>query len=265
MEERGICMTKNFVKIIMIIMALCCLMGCKKDERLTKLENVLNSLTLTDDIKAKIRANRQEFLADLETLFMADSDDLLILVDKKHVLPSTYAPTDLVPVEDTSYMKTNRPGHSLRKPVYEALDIMCRAAKEDGLTMLISSTYRSYQYQDTLYSRYTKIYGEEETEKFSAKPGTSQHQLGVVIDFGNVEDSFAETDESEWLEINAERYGFTLSFPKGYEDVTGFKWECWQYRYIGLEAIKMQNKWFEDINQYLHEFVDMWKKTDNVQ
>ena len=56
MEERGICMTKNFVKIIMIIMALCCLMGCKKDERLTKLENVLNSLTLTDDIKAKIRS-----------------------------------------------------------------------------------------------------------------------------------------------------------------------------------------------------------------
>ena len=161
-------------------------------------------------------------------------------------------------------MKTNRAGHSLRKPVYEALAEMCQEAKEDGLTMLISSTYRSYQYQDTLYSRYTKIYGEEETAKFSAKPGTSQHQLGVVIDFGNVEDSFAETDESEWLSINAARFGFALSFPKGYEEVTGFKWECWQYRYIGLTAIKMQNKWFEDINQYLHEFVDMWKKIDNM-
>ena len=242
-------------------MAVCCMIGCKKDERLTKLENVLNSLTLTDGIKTKIRANPQEFLADLETMFLADGDDLLILVDKKHVLPSTYAPTDLVPVENTSYMKTNRAGHSLREPVYEALKIMCQAAKEEeGLTMLISSTYRSYQYQDTLYSRYTKIYGEEETEKFSAKPGTSQHQLGVVIDFGNVEDSFAETDESKWLEINAEKFGFALSFPKDYEEVTGFKWECWQYRYIGLEAIKMQNKWFEDINQYLLEFVDSWRK-----
>ncbi|MBR3732384.1 MAG: M15 family metallopeptidase [Spirochaetales bacterium] len=251
--------------IWIILMINACMVCCKKDERLVRLNAVLDRLVLTDEIKADIRTNPKEFLTDLDEVLAADTDDLLILVDKKHLLPSTYAPTDLVPVENTSYMKTNRPGHSLRKPVYEGLKTMCKAAKADGYTMLISSTYRSYQYQDGLYKRYIKIYGEEATAKFSAKPGTSQHQLGVVIDFGNVEDSFAETDESKWLEENAEKYGFALSFPKGYKDVTGFKWECCQYRYIGLQAIALQRKWFGDINQYLNEFVDMWSKTDNVQ
>lgn len=255
-KRRIICI---YITAVMMICA--AVMGCQKNDNAVKLKSVLDNLTLTSQIKSDIMASPKVFLADLMSVLADDTNDLLILADKKHVLPSGYIPSDLVPVEDTGYMKTNRSGHLLRRPVCDGLKIMCEAAKADGYTMLISSTYRSYQYQEGLYNHYLKIYGPEATSRFSAKPGTSQHQLGAVIDFGNVDDSFADTGESKWLEANAAKFGFALSFPLGYEEVTGFKWECWQYRYVGHSAIALQQKWFGNINQYMLEFIDMWRRS----
>ena len=104
-----------------------------------------------------------------------------------------------------------------------------------------------------------KVDGIEEAERESARAGTSQHQAGCAIDFGNIEDSFINTKEGLWLSENAHKYGWSLSFPKGYEDVTGYRWECWHYRYLGKTFLEIQQKWFNNIQQFALEFFDIWK------
>lgn len=75
---------------------------------------------------------------------------------------------------------------------------------------------------------------------FSAPPGASQHQLGTVIDLGSIDDSYADTAEGKWMFKNAWKYGWSLSYPKDMEHITGYKWESWHYRYLGVEACKFQ-------------------------
>ncbi len=104
------------------------------------------------------------------------------------------------------------------------------------------------------------MHGKKNTQSFSASPGASQHQLGTAIDFGTITDDYADTAEGKWLFENAGNYGWSLSYPKDMEHVTGYKWECWHYRYLGVEACKFQKEWFSDIQQYMLEFIDLWKK-----
>jgi len=137
---------------------------------------------------------------------------------------------------------------------------MAQGALDDGIKLMVSSTYRSYDYQTRLFARYVAQDGEELAERYSARPGTSQHQLGVAVDFGSITDDFAETKQGRWLNEHSEEYGWSLSFPRDYEDVTGFMWECWHFRYIGKEACAFQKKWFGDVQQFMIEFVDSWKK-----
>ena len=140
---------------------------------------------------------------------------------------------------------------------------MAAEALKNGYKIYAGSTYRSYEYQKNLFQKWVRIDGLEEAERESAREGTSQHQLGTAIDFGSIEDSFIETSQGKWLNEHSEEYGWSLSFPQGYEDVTGFRWECWHFRYIGIEACKFQKKWFNDVQQYMMEFIDAWKSYDN--
>ena len=79
------------------------------------------------------------------------------------------------------------------------------------------------------------------------------------MDFGSITDEFAQTKQGRWLSANAGTYGWSLSFPDGYEDVTGYRWECWHYRYIGVEAVEFQRKWFSDVQQFMLEFIHAWR------
>ena len=140
-----------------------------------------------------------------------------------------------------------------------------RKCKKDGITLVVSSTFRSYDYQKMIYERNVKQMGKEAADRESAVPGTSQHQLGTAVDFGSITDDFAETKAGKWLEANAMKYGWSLSFPQGYEPVTGYRWECWHYRYIGIPACAFQEKWFKNVQQYMMEFIYAWKQLDNQQ
>ncbi len=179
---------------------------------------------------------------------------LYILVDKTHALSADYAPSDLVDLENKSY-RVNRAGMTLRKEAEAALEEMARAARDEGLTLLASSAYRSYSYQEEVYARHVKNMGQEEADKVSARPGHSQHQLGLVVDFGSITDEFAQTPEGVWLAENASRFGWSLSYPKGYEDVTGYSWECWHYRYVGKRLAAFIDAHFDGIQQYALEFI----------
>ncbi len=225
-------------------------------------ENAGLYLAEKNEIAHRILENQESFLHDLEKLLQNDTMNLLRLVDKKHFLEKEDNPKDIIPLKPNNAYLLNRNDLSLRDFVEDALRKMSFAAKEEGVTIVASSTYRSYEYQDGLYERNVKELGREVADRESARPGTSQHQLGTVVDFGSITDEFALTKAGIWLDNNASRFGFSLSFPQGYEEVTGYRWESWHYRYIGLEACLFQEAYFNNIQQYMLEFIHLWKNLD---
>ena len=125
-------------------------------------------------------------------------------------------------------------------------------AKALGLNLSLQSGYRSYETQKSLYNSYVKKHGETLTNTFSAKPGHSEHQTGLAFDVGKVEDSFANTKESKWLDQNAHLYGFIIRYPKGKQSITGYKYEPWHIRYLGLENAKKVKDSGKTLEEYLN-------------
>lgn len=229
-----------------------------------KLNRVL--MQLSDECKAAIpNGNPQEFLQDLQAVLQSENDfsseDLspFYLIDKKHTVSSDYIPKNLIPLKKNELFDIDKDNLSLRPEAYEALKKLAEAALKDGVKLTVSSTYRSYEYQKNLFDYWVSVDGLEEAERESARPGTSQHQLGLALDFAPVDDAFDKTPAGKWVYENASKYGWSLSFPQGYEHVTGYRWECWHFRYIGKPAVDFQKKWFSNIQQFMIEFLDLWK------
>jgi zinc D-Ala-D-Ala carboxypeptidase len=193
---------------------------------------------------------------DLLVELRSEPEELTWLVDKSHHLAGEYEPSDLVELDDyPARLDVSRTGHRVRALILPDLFAMVDAARADGVTLLISSAYRSYEYQEGIYRYWFDELGQEEADRISARPGTSQHQLGTVIDFGCICDEFADTDAGRWLMANAARFGFSLSYPDGYEAVTGYAYESWHFRYIGKVAAQMENEFFAGVQQRLTEFM----------
>ena len=229
-----------------------------------KLNRVL--MQLSDECKAAIpNGNPQELLQDLQAVLQSENDfsseDLspFYLIDKKHTVSSDYVPKNLIPLKKNELFDIDKNNLSLRPEAYEALKKLAEAALKDGVKLTVSSTYRSYEYQKNLFDYWVSVDGLEEAERESARPGTSQHQLGLALDFAPVDDAFDKTPAGKWVYENASKYGWSLSFPQGYEHVTGYRWECWHFRYIGKTAVEFQKKWFSNIQQFMIEFLDLWK------
>ena len=158
------------------------------------------------------------------------------IVDKKHLLPADYNPQDLI----------GEGKFAVRKQTREAFDKMAEAAKQDGISLGILSGFRPYSRQEYLFNRSVQTRGQAHADKYVAKPGASQHQLGLATDINSVEDSFVKSKEYAWLKENACKYGFSLSFPKGQEEKTGYAFEPWHYRYITIEGCNIQKEHFND-------------------
>ena len=232
-----------------------------------KLNRVL--LSMSPRCKDAIpNGNPEEFLADLKrvlatrTAFASDDLSPFFLIDKTHKVSADYEPKGLIHLGKNDLFAINKNNLSLRPEAFEALKVLAAAAKNDGVTLTVSSTYRSYEYQKNLFDYWVSVDGLEEAERESARPGTSQHQLGMALDFAPVDDAFDKTPAGKWVYENAAKYGWSLSFPQGYEDITGYRWECWHFRYIGVEACRFQKKWFSDVQQFMIEFIDAWEKAE---
>ena len=232
-----------------------------------KLEKVLSGMSARFSAAVSI-TDKDAFLSDLhkvldaEKLYRQDDLPLYYLIDKKHYVSSDYVPKDLVSLEKNSLYNINRKDLSLRPDAEASLRLMAAAAKEDGITLLVSSTYRSYDYQKRLFQHWVDVDGLEEAERESARPGTSQHQLGTAIDFGSITDDFADTAMGKWVYAHGPEFGWSLSFPKDYEDVTGYRWESWHFRFIGEPACRFQKKYFANVQQFMLEFIDAWKQSE---
>jgi D-alanyl-D-alanine carboxypeptidase len=146
----------------------------------------------------------------------------------------------------------------LRAIAAEALEELSAAAAREGIILVVGSTYRSVSYQAQVYEREVAMYGKEAADRESAQPGKSQHQLGLTLDFTPIDDAFAQTPASRWLLNNASRFGWSLSFPDGYEEVTGYRWESWHYRYVGKDLAAFIDNYFDGIQQYALQFIKAW-------
>jgi D-alanyl-D-alanine carboxypeptidase len=179
-----------------------------------------------------------------------------LLVDKSHPLGPDYSPARLVRVARDFRLPVSGTDVQLSAAVMPDVLAMDKAARADGVTLLFSSGYRSYEYQRTVYEREVSQYGQETADRESARPGMSQHQLGTVIDFGSITDAFAGTRAGKWLAAHAGDYGFSLSYPRDSEWLTGYRYESWHYRYITRAGTGLQKQFFGDIQQYLLQFLN---------
>ncbi len=191
-------------------------------------------------------------LATDELPRIEDGDDLLAPVSKERTL-GNYAPSDLRRIPD--YLSMEGRVMYLRAVPLEQLELMWRAADRDNVELVVRSAYRSYNTQRTLFNNYVRDHGEEEANRFSARPGQSEHQLGTTVDFGGTDAdlsaAFANTAAGRWLSANAHRFGFVMSYPDGKEQITGYIYEPWHYRYIGVESALEFNASGLTLKEYL--------------
>ena len=149
--------------------------------------------------------------------------DGILIANKKYPLPEDFNPGE-------------------NAEARAAFEQMATDAKALGFDLVAFSGFRSYEYQTTLYNNYVNRDGKEAADRYSARPGHSEHQTGLAFDIGEKsrEDlwltaEFGETPAGKWLADNAYKYGFILRYPEGKEDVTGFMYEAWHFRYLGVE------------------------------
>ncbi len=179
-----------------------------------------------------------------------------LLTNKFYQLSEDYEPTDL---KDISNVYSYGENQKLRNDAYNAFIEMFNDAKKENVTLIINSSYRSYQDQKETYEKYLTWYGEDETNKLAAKPGFSEHQTGLAVDiqtYGSNKSNFEQTDAFKWLQDNAYKYGFILRYPKDKEYLTGYSYESWHYRYVGTEIaqyIKDNNITFDEYYAFFIE------------
>lgn len=177
-------------------------------------------------------------------------DDNLMLVNKYYYLTEDYEPDDLVTLTSKYNTGVNS---KMRKEAANQFMKMSDAATLDNITIKNASGYRSYNYQVNLYNKYVERDGKKAADTYSARPGFSEHQTGLTSDINQIDNSFENTDAFKWLQDNAYKYGFILRFPKDKEDVTGYQYEPWHYRYVGeyvAEKMHDENLTLEEYYAY---------------
>lgn len=175
------------------------------------------------------------FFKKEDIVTISNPDDILVLVNKERRLPSGYIPANLEEI-NIQYANENK---YLVKEAKNAFERLCEDAKKEGYLIVAASAYRDYEYQKELYDYYVKEKGIDYASKCSAPPGHSEHQTGLAVDVmgSNLDyDEFESSMEFPWMKENAHKYGFILRYPKGKEEITGFKYEPWHYRYVGVET-----------------------------
>lgn len=192
-------------------------------------------------------------------------DEYLILINVANPLESTYLPTDLIDVVDTR--KDGRATQQLRLYAAKALEALLIEARANGYNdITVTSAYRSYEYQTTLFNQRVAMYPNLSYDEAYAQaatvvaiPGTSEHQSGLCLDMHNIaaaDVSFANTDQAKWLAENSHKFGYILRFPEDKIELTGISFEPWHFRYVGrYHATQMYELGlcFEEYMEYLNK------------
>ncbi|MBE6144490.1 MAG: D-alanyl-D-alanine carboxypeptidase family protein [Firmicutes bacterium] len=176
--------------------------------------------------------NDEEFYTNIKEI--KEPNNITVLVNKNNILPKTYIPNDLRLINNR-YAYSNK---YLREEAAINFENLSADAKVLGYRIIATSAFRDYEYQEKLFNEYTNSKGLEYALLCSAKPGHSEHQTGLAVDVEGSNkdyDEFEKSIEFNWMKENAHKYGFILRYPKGKEYITGFKYEPWHYRYVGIK------------------------------
>lgn len=214
---------------------------CKEEfeDRYKKYKEEHNNLSI-EDIVTYVNLNLDySFYTNTEKTPILNKETML--VNKYLYLDSDYVPDNLESIPS----EYSRSGMKLVKVAKDKFVEMSKAAKKDGYSVIAMSSYRSYKYQVNLYNRYVKSDGVNGADTYSARAGFSEHQTGLCVDVydGKIDyTNFEKSKSFNWMNDNAYKYGFILRFPKDKENITGYQYESWHYRYVG-----------EEIAKYIHE------------
>lgn len=164
----------------------------------------------------------------------------ILVANKKYPLPANYAP-------------------GVNQEAELALNTMFTAAKVNGYELTAFSSFRSFDYQKQLYTNYVKKDGQKAADRYSARPGYSEHQSGLAFDIGEIgqedlwlTEAFGNTEAGQWLHAHAHEYGFILRYPKGKEATTGYMYESWHFRYVGIKLAKEIYEQNVTLEEYLN-------------
>ena len=188
--------------------------------------NVLNAF---DDIRCKGRVTAKIKAPEPVEIDGVTYVGGILLVNKEFSLPKDY-------------------GDGLDSEAYTAYIRMKRAS---GYDMRIVSGFRSYTKQESTFSYWCSVDGEELASTYSARPGHSEHQTGLAMDITSLKQSYGKTEEGKWLAQNCVDYGFIIRYPKGKTDITGYMYEPWHIRYLGKSTAKL----VKDSGLTLEEFL----------
>ena len=161
----------------------------------------------------------ETYTAPLKTIEVIDGAtyvDGVLIANKTYALPSYF-------------------GYGLTDETYQAYNAMVAAAAADGITLWMESGFRSYETQSFTYQSFVWDRGVALADLCSARPGHSEHQTGLALDFNTTSDAFAYTPEAAWIEAHCAEFGFIIRYPQGKEEITGYKYEPWHVRYLGME------------------------------
>ena len=205
--------------------------GKTKMKVISKYDNIEKEINITISEKPKetIKEEPIEEVKEIKKYQVTNVDgityvDGIMIVNKTYSLPSDYNPGGLT--------------DEFMNAFYE----MQAAARLDNIELFIASGFRSYDYQVGLYNKYVEEDGVDAADRYSARPGYSEHQTGLAADINAADSSFDDTPEALWMDQNCYKYGFIIRFPKGKEEYTGYKYESWHLRYVGKDiALKIHN------------------------
>jgi len=169
--------------------------------------------------------------------YFLDANNIYAIANKEFRLLSSYVPPDLVSLSSLGI--TNYNYGQLRSEAATQMQAMTRAISNAGIFYVITSSYRSYETQIHTYNYWYMQTGYDRTatDLKSARPGYSEHQLGVTVDFASNQTNFVTGSSLDsWLKAHAHEYGYVMSYPEGKQDITGYQYEPWHYRYVGVDA-----------------------------
>ena len=187
------------------------------------------------DVVAKVNTNRDhKYYEHTKATDMSKGN--LIIVNKYNYLDKNFKP-ELIKISSQYAYE----GNSITQEVLDAFENMADAARSEDIALVINSSYRSYEDQESIWSSRKKSSGTAKADQYAARAGYSEHQSGLAVDLAQYKyayEDFEETPAFVWLSEHAQEYGFILRYPKDKEDLTGYSYESWHYRYVGVETAK---------------------------
>ena len=213
-------------------------------------------ISLTEVI-ALVNVHRdQDYYENMEITDTSKGNTML--VNKYNALSKDYEVEDLKTISKTYSYGDNK---KLNKEAYDAFISLADDAKKEGYTILIVSSYRTYQDQEDVWKDYKASFGTKKADAYAARAGSSEHETGLAIDvadYNDKNDKFEATESFKWMQTNSHKYGYILRYPKDKENITGYSYEAWHYRYVGIDtATKVYNEGIT-YDEYYEYYLKKW-------